>query len=232
MIVELNEILASYLPRLHGVHNNMINKAKGKLATAAAFVTPPRDAWAGVGGRDSVGAYGGAPAADSSLGSATSLGSSFGSSYGDKAPAADTFFPPTPPTPLVTKAPQTPPRTPVITMSTQPPGPNPEPLFAVSGWGDVSSEAFAACSDEFARMGPVGGKLSGEQLRDALVASGLSKEQLWKIWDLADIDADGHLDVYEFAIIKHLIRAAQEDPQVELPTELPAQLMPPTKALL
>uniref|UniRef100_H9G5V7 Epidermal growth factor receptor pathway substrate 15 like 1 n=1 Tax=Anolis carolinensis TaxID=28377 RepID=H9G5V7_ANOCA len=48
-----------------------------------------------------------------------------------------------------------------------------------------------------------------------------------QVWDLSDIDKDGHLDRDEFAVAMHLVyRALEKEP---VPSSLPASLVPPSK---
>uniref|UniRef100_A0A3Q3ESE3 Epidermal growth factor receptor pathway substrate 15-like 1a n=1 Tax=Labrus bergylta TaxID=56723 RepID=A0A3Q3ESE3_9LABR len=48
-----------------------------------------------------------------------------------------------------------------------------------------------------------------------------------QVWDLSDIDKDGHLDRDEFAVAMHLVyRALEKEP---VPTLLPSSLVPPSK---
>ncbi|CAK5088325.1 unnamed protein product [Meloidogyne enterolobii] len=82
----------------------------------------------------------------------------------------------------------------------------------------------------FNSLGPVDGRLSGNQCRPVLLNSQLPKGILAKIWDLADIDADGFLDKPEFCVALHLVyRSLQNDP---LPERLPLALVPPEKRML
>lgn len=57
--------------------------------------------------------------------------------------------------------------------------------------------------------------------------SKLPNSVLGKIWKLSDIDKDGFLDDEEFALAMHLIRVKIDGH--DLPTELPAHLVPPSK---
>jgi len=59
------------------------------------------------------------------------------------------------------------------------------------------------------------------------VTSKLPNSVLGKIWKLADIDKDGVLVDEEFALANHLIKVKLEGH--ELPNELPAHLLPPSK---
>ncbi|KRZ28176.1 Epidermal growth factor receptor substrate 15-like 1 [Trichinella pseudospiralis] len=81
--------------------------------------------------------------------------------------------------------------------------------------------------DIFCSLMPVNGKLSGEQVKPVLFNSGLSKNLLRKIWDLSDIDKDGHLDKHEMTVALHLVyRALENDP---VPDVLPLSMIPPAK---
>ncbi|KAF7636100.1 hypothetical protein Mgra_00004545 [Meloidogyne graminicola] len=79
----------------------------------------------------------------------------------------------------------------------------------------------------FDSLGPIDGRLSGNQCRPVLLNSQLPKGILAKIWDLADIDADGFLDRPEFCVALYLVYSAlQNDP---IPEKLPPTLVPPVK---
>lgn len=60
-----------------------------------------------------------------------------------------------------------------------------------------------------------------------MVKSKLPQSVLSKIWKLSDIDKDGLLDSDEFALAMHLIQVKIDGH--DLPTELPAHLIPPSK---
>lgn len=82
----------------------------------------------------------------------------------------------------------------------------------------------------FNSLGPIDGRLSGNQCRPVLLNSQLPKGRLAKIWDLADIDADGFLDRSEFCVALHLVyRSLQND---SMPERLPLALVPPEKRIL
>lgn len=103
----------------------------------------------------------------------------------------------------------------------------------------------------FENLGPIDGKISGagKQLqfilichspqllfvfftaaKSELIKSKLPNSVLSKIWKLSDVDADGFLDVEEFALAMHLINVKLDGH--ELPTVLPDHLMPPSKRLV
>uniref|UniRef100_A0A3Q3MZ63 Epidermal growth factor receptor pathway substrate 15 like 1 n=1 Tax=Mastacembelus armatus TaxID=205130 RepID=A0A3Q3MZ63_9TELE len=74
---------------------------------------------------------------------------------------------------------------------------------------------------------PVNGLLSGEKVKPVLINSKLPLDVLGKVWDLSDIDKDGHLDKDEFAVAMHLVyRALEKEP---VPALLPSALVPPSK---
>ncbi|XP_047229696.1 epidermal growth factor receptor substrate 15-like 1 isoform X4 [Girardinichthys multiradiatus] len=79
----------------------------------------------------------------------------------------------------------------------------------------------------FESLAPANGLLSGEKVRPVLINSKLPLDVLGKVWDLSDIDKDGHLDKDEFAVAMHLVyRALEKEP---IPALLPSALIPPSK---
>uniref|UniRef100_A0A3B4XJC3 Epidermal growth factor receptor pathway substrate 15 like 1 n=1 Tax=Seriola lalandi dorsalis TaxID=1841481 RepID=A0A3B4XJC3_SERLL len=79
----------------------------------------------------------------------------------------------------------------------------------------------------FESLAPVNGLLSGEKVKPVLINSKLPLDILGKVWDLSDIDKDGHLDKDEFAVAMHLVyRALEKEP---VPALLPSALIPPSK---
>ncbi|RVE62077.1 hypothetical protein OJAV_G00177230 [Oryzias javanicus] len=79
----------------------------------------------------------------------------------------------------------------------------------------------------FESLAPVQGLLSGDKVRPVLINSKLPLGVLGKIWDLSDVDKDGHLDKEEFTVALHLVyRAMEKEP---VPSSLPANLVPPSK---
>lgn len=60
-----------------------------------------------------------------------------------------------------------------------------------------------------------------------MVKSRLPNTVLSKVWKLADVDKDGMLDEEEFALAMHLINIKVDGN--DIPTELPAHLIPPSK---
>ncbi|XP_047198902.1 epidermal growth factor receptor substrate 15-like 1 isoform X16 [Hippoglossus stenolepis] len=79
----------------------------------------------------------------------------------------------------------------------------------------------------FESLAPVSGLLSGEKVKPVLINSKLPLDVLGKVWDLSDIDKDGHLDKDEFAVAMHLVyRALEKEP---VPALLPSSLIPLSK---
>ncbi|XP_048831996.1 epidermal growth factor receptor substrate 15-like 1 isoform X3 [Brienomyrus brachyistius] len=79
----------------------------------------------------------------------------------------------------------------------------------------------------FESLVPVSGLLSGEKVKPVLINSKLPLDVLGRVWDLSDIDKDGHLDRDEFAVAMHLVyRALEKEP---VPPVLPSSLIPPSK---
>ncbi|OXB73098.1 UNVERIFIED_CONTAM: hypothetical protein H355_012023 [Colinus virginianus] len=79
----------------------------------------------------------------------------------------------------------------------------------------------------FESLLPVNGLLSGDKVKPVLMNSKLPLDILGRVWDLSDIDKDGHLDKDEFAVAMHLVyRALEKEP---VPSLLPPSLIPPSK---
>lgn len=100
------------------------------------------------------------------------------------------------------------------------------PTSAEQHWA-VRTEEKSKFDGIFESLAPVGGLLSGEKVKPVLINSKLPLDILGKVWDLSDIDKDGHLDKDEFAVAMHLVyRALEKEP---VPPVLPPSLVPPSK---
>ncbi|XP_005989971.1 epidermal growth factor receptor substrate 15-like 1 isoform X3 [Latimeria chalumnae] len=79
----------------------------------------------------------------------------------------------------------------------------------------------------FESLLPVNELLSGDKVKPVLMNSKLPLDILGRVWELSDIDKDGHLDRDEFAVAMHLVyRALEKEP---VPLALPPSLIPPAK---
>ncbi|KGL73091.1 Epidermal growth factor receptor substrate 15-like 1, partial [Tinamus guttatus] len=91
----------------------------------------------------------------------------------------------------------------------------------------VRVEEKAKFDGIFESLLPVNGLLSGDKVKPVLMNSKLPLDILGRVWDLSDIDKDGHLDKDEFAVAMHLVyRALEKEP---VPSILPPSLIPPSK---
>uniref|UniRef100_A0A8K9V6N5 Epidermal growth factor receptor pathway substrate 15 like 1 n=1 Tax=Oncorhynchus mykiss TaxID=8022 RepID=A0A8K9V6N5_ONCMY len=82
------------------------------------------------------------------------------------------------------------------------------PLLSTSLSTPSSDSHWAVRSDEkrkfdgiFESLLPVNGLLSGDQVKPVLINSKLPMDVLGRIWDLGDVDKDGHLDREEFSVV-------------------------------
>ncbi|GAB5370589.1 hypothetical protein AAMO2058_001506200 [Amorphochlora amoebiformis] len=95
----------------------------------------------------------------------------------------------------------------------------------------VKEAMYTKCQNLFNTLGPVDGKITGKQCKDMFVKSGLSMEQLKKIWFVSDIDKDKRLDVDEFTVALYLIDSLRRKRMSEVPPVLPADVIPPSKRM-
>ena len=73
---------------------------------------------------------------------------------------------------------------------------------------------------EFEELGPgADGKINGTKAKISMQNSKLPNATLRRIWNLADMDKDGQLDLLEFAICKQLMQMKLEGH--DLPVEIP-----------
>lgn len=83
------------------------------------------------------------------------------------------------------------------------------------------------CDNVFATLKQNNGKASGSAVKAVLMKSDLEMNDLRKIWELADIDADGKMDAGEFAVAMWLVNEKMAGKP--LPDVLPEDLIPPSK---
>ncbi|XP_029105141.1 epidermal growth factor receptor substrate 15-like 1 [Scleropages formosus] len=106
------------------------------------------------------------------------------------------------------------------------PSPSTAPPSGSAPWAVTAKEKLKF-DGVFDSLSPVNGLLSGDQVKPMLLKSNLPRDVLGKVWELSDIDQDGHLDRDEFAVAMHLVHSSLE--QEVLPPSLPASLVPPSK---
>lgn len=82
--------------------------------------------------------------------------------------------------------------------------------------------------ESFEALKPVAGFLSPQIARDVLVNTGLDKEKLRQIWNLSDIDRDGHFDHHEYVVAMFLCDAVTQKGR-PVPAQLPPSVVPPSK---
>uniref|UniRef100_A0A4X1UZ06 Epidermal growth factor receptor substrate 15-like 1 n=1 Tax=Sus scrofa TaxID=9823 RepID=A0A4X1UZ06_PIG len=103
----------------------------------------------------------------------------------------------------------------------------PPPKFVSVRILHVHVEEKAKFDGIFESLLPINGLLSGDKVKPVLMNSKLPLDVLGRVWDLSDIDKDGHLDRDEFAVAMHLVyRALEKEP---VPSVLPPSLIPPSK---
>lgn len=95
----------------------------------------------------------------------------------------------------------------------------------------ITPREKAASDASFATLDRVGrGHITGDQAVAFFSNSGLPEDTLATIWDLADINSEGHLNRDEFAVAMYLIRQQRgmTTERGNLPTSLPSRLVPPS----
>lgn len=95
----------------------------------------------------------------------------------------------------------------------------------------VTASSKRKWDDIFQSRNPRGSPpvLNGAAVRDVMLQSGLPNDTLRKVWDLADIDANGLLDDEEFAVAMTLIQKARLGGISTIPDELPIEMIPPSR---
>lgn len=111
-----------------------------------------------------------------------------------------------------------------------PPGPPPSALQPQgSGSGPIrvpplTPEKAGQYAALFEKSGAQNGVLPGEQAKSIFERAGLPNEVLGRIWNLADTEQNGSLQVTEFIIAMHLLASFKAGALRALPTLLPAGL--------
>ena len=123
-----------------------------------------------------------------------------------------------PPTEDVLKLPLEAPRFPNIPPSARA---SPSVTPGLTEW-EITPVEQAKYEAIFHSLGPIAGKLTGEKVRPVLLNSNLSQTQLARIWEMADMDRDGMLDLHEMCVAMHLVYKCIETHT--LPDRLPYSL--------
>jgi len=92
---------------------------------------------------------------------------------------------------------------------------------------EVSPEMKSSYDKLFRSLAQPNGRVIGSTAREALLNTGIEVDYLRKIWELADIERDGTLDMDEFALALHLTEIVKMGKN--LPDTLPMSLIPPSK---
>ena len=98
--------------------------------------------------------------------------------------------------------------------------------LAISDMWTIGPTARCQFDRAFEKLSGAMNKLPGTTVKPVFLKSGLSADQLHKIWDLSDVDEDGALDRHEFAIAMFLIHGVKAGTIKELPERLPSNSMP------
>merc|ERR1712039_245742 len=78
---------------------------------------------------------------------------------------------------------------------------------------------------DFMALGPdKNGKLTGQKAKAKMVESKLPSNVLHKVWTLGDVDKDGLLTLYEYALAMHFIKMRLDGQ--DLPATVPPQMLP------
>ncbi|KAJ1805781.1 endocytosis defective- protein, partial [Coemansia sp. RSA 2599] len=93
----------------------------------------------------------------------------------------------------------------------------------------LSADEQQQFQQHFLNANPIDGKLPGVVARESLMQSGLPTNQLGQIWELADIDKDGALDLDEYCIALKLVFSVLNHSISSVPATLPPSLIPQSK---
>ncbi|GAA5913224.1 hypothetical protein JCM5296_006858 [Sporobolomyces johnsonii] len=116
-----------------------------------------------------------------------------------------------------------------LRQSSMPVSPPPA-VTGTGGWVITPSEKAESdlWFDQLDTAVPKKGVLEGEQAVGFFGQSGLDVAVLAKVWDLADLRNEGHLNKDTFAVAMKLIRDKVANPTADLPESLPADFIPPS----
>ncbi|WWC66844.1 uncharacterized protein I206_100751 [Kwoniella pini CBS 10737] len=108
----------------------------------------------------------------------------------------------------------------------QPTGQRPQPPLSAHNTGTpvlppLTPADRAKFTRLFAGAGPSNGLVSGDKARDMFLKSNLNYDKLGQIWNLADTQERGSLDLTDFVIGMYLIQSCMTNPNLTLPPTLP-----------
>ncbi|KAF6767037.1 Ubiquitin [Kalmanozyma brasiliensis GHG001] len=89
---------------------------------------------------------------------------------------------------------------------------------------EIKTEDRARYTRIFANSGPVGGIIDGDRAKEIFVKSKLPFDKLGAIWNLADTQARGALDLTDFIIAMHFIQNTMNGTLNSIPAALPPGL--------
>ncbi|CAF2404088.1 unnamed protein product [Rotaria sp. Silwood2] len=99
-------------------------------------------------------------------------------------------------------------------------------ILSVADMWTIGPTARCTFDRAFEKLSGPMNKIPGSSVKPIFLKSGLSADQLHKIWELSDIDEDGALDRNEFAIAMFLIHGLKSSTIRELPERVPTNLLP------
>ncbi|KAJ9475532.1 EH domain-containing and endocytosis protein 1 [Pseudozyma hubeiensis] len=97
-------------------------------------------------------------------------------------------------------------------------------LTNMPGVIEIKPEDRARYTRIFANSGPVGGLIDGDRAKEIFVKSKLPFDKLGAIWNLADTQARGSLDLTDFIIAMHFIQNTMNGTLNSIPAALPPGL--------
>ncbi|KAG0349230.1 hypothetical protein BG004_000454 [Podila humilis] len=95
---------------------------------------------------------------------------------------------------------------------------------------DIPQAERQKYAEIFSSLNPINGYITGVQAQQVFMNSGLPVVQLGHIWDICDIDGDGNMDFDEFCLALRFMNASISGEISEIPTTLPAHMIPASKA--
>lgn len=120
-------------------------------------------------------------------------------------------------------------RNPVVSSSQETDAVNPfsmEPMTGNATEWAVTAPQKTEADNRFQALPKSNGLLSGPSAKEAFAGYGMTNQQLFEIWSLADVNKNNQLSADEFAVAVHLVHLVKGG--VKLPKLLPPELVPPS----